>query len=94
MTTTRSKKIAAERRQNMSAELWNNAYVYRVRGRGLFPFDQLRYDRAVPNSEKDSNAIRSTYLKRESVVTLRSTQLPEVMRWLSFGWTVIMVAEQ
>lgn len=71
------------------------AYRFTVRGRGSFPIDMLRYDRATPYNEVDSNSIsRAMHVGPwESVdVELISQRPPTEDRWASFSWQVVTVA--
>lgn len=63
-------------------------YLYTVDGRGTFPIDMLRYDRATPNTEGDSALIESTFRRGAGggMVVVRSEKAPTVARWASFGW--------
>ena len=61
----------------------NFVYSYYVTGRGDFPYDMLRYDRAwTCNGDNLSNSrgLRS--------FRMRSYIVPTVERWASFGWSV------
>jgi hypothetical protein len=68
-----------------------------VRGRGVFPFDMLRYDRAVPATEADSGLLHGDSLSPVRDVKLRAFKgaaAPgydghSIARWKSFGWKVI-----
>lgn len=66
-------------------------YRYIVRGRGLFPFDMCRYDRAWPASEHDAGLVEST-TRRVSEgtidIAMRGLSVPTTGRWSSFGWEV------
>jgi hypothetical protein len=71
---------------------------FAVKGRGVFPFDMLRYDRCFPASERDSRLIEDTTHPRraldpaETTVTLAMAdpkRLPTEARWASFRWTVV-----
>lgn len=64
-----------------------------VKGRGMFPFDMLRYDACYPNSQEDSsemayypgdNGYRVVVLARKD--SKISDWTPG--RWASFGWSV------
>lgn len=71
-------------------------FRYTVTGRGGFPVDMLRYDRATPRREEDSSLITSTLQHTHS----RPPNGPEIQlcsrikpptegRWVSFGWGVL-----
>ena len=65
-----------------------------VEGRGDFPIDMLRYDRAVPMTEHDSGVIayesgkRRVHLIRYSAAGKSG---PCQQRWDSFNWLVISI---
>lgn len=70
-------------------------YTFTVTGKGLFPFDMLRYDRCTPKTEADSRVIEDTTRRARTPdarlpkrVTLVGAQAPTEGRWHSFGWTV------
>jgi len=58
-----------------------------VHGRGVFPLDMLRHDRAVPYSSEDVSRIIDYKSKRE--VTLLVYDRVTEARWRSFGWNVV-----
>lgn len=68
---------------------------YVVEGRGPFPTDMLRKDRAEPATEEDRVAIMATYedglqpreRRRVTLVTREPSTSDE--RWESFGWRVV-----
>jgi hypothetical protein len=61
-------------------------YTYFVTGRGVFPFDMLRYDRCYP---ADSNAAFNMDRTQDlRFVKLNSWLVPTIDRWSSFGWSV------
>lgn len=78
-----------------------------VEGSGRFPIDMLRYDRAVPVTESDSNTIirclrrdgdladSSVHTSTFTVELMRYSSAgksgPCVARWASFGWKVLRV---
>lgn len=70
-------------------------YTYKVRGRGAFPVDMLRYDCAWPNDSRDLINITIHHgeedYNEQRVVSLRSHREPTAARWTSFGWTVTNV---
>lgn len=67
-----------------------------VEGRGDFPIDMLRYDRAFPT--EGFHAITRDF-KKEDRMTPRRVKLatwhhfrfwePTTLRWQSFGWSVV-----
>lgn len=70
---------------------------YEVHGKGIFPFDMLRYDSSIPSSTDDAVAL-APFDPALSVRTIKLTKLsayksggPTNMRWLSFGWKVTKV---
>lgn len=69
------------------------AHMYRVRGKGKFPIDMLRYDSCWPRTPEDvwfidMNAEDPDYRKSRDVC-LSSNHAPTIARWNSFGWEVI-----
>jgi hypothetical protein len=66
---------------------------YTVGGTGTFPVDMLRYDRACPESEEDSNAIRRGGPRQVRLLRFARavTAGPKTERWNSFGWQVVRV---
>lgn len=66
-----------------------------VAGRGVFPFDMLRYDRCWPAREDQAWVLgtgsdgvdREIELKR--YVLGRNKEVPTLDRWKSFGWQVV-----
>lgn len=63
-----------------------------ISGRGDFPLDMLRYDRAFPESEEDSGTISRTYhtyetwiVKVGKVSEQKGPSAWTVARWQSFG---------
>ena len=61
-------------------------YTFWVTGRGDFPVDMLRYDRASPVTGSDGdNMFESRELRS---VSMRSYHEPTIARWASFGWSV------
>jgi hypothetical protein len=65
-------------------------YEYWVSGRGVFPFDMLRYDSCWPSSAEDAVKLDWGNMGGHSQrsVKMRSYQEPTVDRWSSFLWTV------
>lgn len=74
-------------------------YVFCVHGRHNFPIDMLRYDRATPHREIDSNRIvPATGCHSGGTISgydieLQSNREPTRARWRSFGWEVVDVQE-
>lgn len=74
--------------------------VFKVKGKGRFPIDMLRYDHCFPLQSDDAAKIAATfehYYSDETVeITLVSyfgkPNYPTEGRWASFGWTVFHVA--
>jgi len=70
-----------------------NLIQYKVVGRGQFPVDMLRYDRAMPRSERDAGIIEESLTRRgpqaEHEVKIEGLKEPTVDRWTSFGWQVV-----
>jgi hypothetical protein len=77
---------------------------YKVRGRYPFPIDMLRYDRAYPNTERDSALVGVTdglcrvagdATSQPVEITLVCRGLaphhPTIGRWRSFGWEVTAI---
>ena len=67
-------------------------YRYTVEGEGRFPLDMLRFDRAWPASETDSNTIGHALEDGRSStwrVELVSKRKPTTGRWDSFNWRVL-----
>jgi hypothetical protein len=76
---------------------------FRVRGRGEFPHDMLRYDSCEPRCSDDKAAMtvapedRLHYLKTPREIELvaysetrwAADRKPKEDRWKSFGWEVI-----
>ena len=61
--------------------------VFKVKGRGLFPFDMLRYDAAWPAGVFDAALIADTQERREVTLCTRGRSI-HAARWESFGWRV------
>lgn len=61
-------------------------YTYTVVGRGTFPADMLRYDRAWPVDTASANAITEDGRRRH--VSLHSLDHPTEGRWNSFEWFI------
>ena len=75
-------------------------FNYKVSGKGPFPIDMLRFDRAWPVHSDDANAIEYTMrpglLTREERrnvparnIHLCSVCRPINRRWESFGWRIV-----
>lgn len=66
-------------------------YIYKVRGRGRFPLDMLRYDQCWPSREIDSHIIDGCEpgIQVDAVVEIKShLRTGTAGRWKSFGWRV------
>jgi hypothetical protein len=65
-------------------------YEYFVSGRGVFPFDMVRYDSCWPATSEDARKMdwghMGGHIQRS--VKMRSYQEPTIDRWLSFLWSV------
>jgi len=67
-------------------------YAYTVQGRGDFPWDMLRYDRAYPLTDPSPSQYETD---PKAWTTARTVQIegqdctPD--RWASFLWTVVPV---
>lgn len=71
---------------------------FTVEGRGVFPFDMLRYDECWPVGGAVNLGERATDAEgkeRKRRVKLRTHQAgaPNVARWESFGWKVTEVQD-
>lgn len=65
--------------------------TFTVRGRGPFPIDMLRHDRATPATEQDSGAITRTFSRDQGIAVHEVRVLALKVtpaRWQSFGYTV------
>jgi hypothetical protein len=66
-----------------------------VTGRGYFPYDMLRYDRACPFSGEDASKISNGRIHDNTSVKLvmfsGGKDGPTKGRWSSFGWEVVDV---
>ena len=76
-----------------NAKIWE----YTVEGRGTFPFDMLRYDRAWPATETDAGILtrhnnRGRTETGEYKVKLHALDEGTPARWNSFGWRVVPIA--
>lgn len=67
--------------------------TFTVQGRGVFPFDMLRYDHCWPDTSED--AVCMGHYTEPRKVNLRchysngaAVQSPTKARWASFGWQV------
>lgn len=67
---------------------------YTVVGRGVFPFDMLRYDACHPRRETDSGTLERAWREwpkeRRMLLEVQIVGLvaPTEGRWASFGWRV------
>ena len=72
----------------------SHSFRFIVEGRGIFPYDMLRYDRCMPDRPEDTvtmvcsepDALRQVKLVHYNPV---SAWDPHTARWESFGWKVI-----
>lgn len=67
---------------------------FTVSGRGTFPIDMLRYDRAYPASEQEAGKIERSFQRGQTGmynVTLKTSDptAPTVGRWESFNFNVV-----
>ena len=64
-----------------------NVY-FTVQGRGTFPEDMLRHDRAVFVSSRDEFESKNPRSRR---ITLKTDRMEAITaaRWSSFGWSVV-----
>jgi len=64
--------------------------LFTVTGRGIFPFDMLRYDTCYPRHPEDAQ--RLVHQDQRTVQLVMTTRTkdrrPTEGRWASFGWTV------
>lgn len=65
---------------------------FKVKGRGQFPFDMLRYDGCYPHSSVDAAALSESRERRtvKLVMQSRNDFGPTVERWASFCWEVVV----
>lgn len=63
-----------------------------VIGRGVFPFDMLRYDSCYPMCPEDAGRLAELDKRAVALVTV-SHVAPTIGRWNSFGWQVIAEGE-
>lgn len=74
----------------------NKSWRFRVTGRGVFPDDMLRYDRATFINEEYANEaaigfrelIRIGRYNEIRSFILSAPNPPTIGRWNSFGWNV------
>ncbi len=69
-------------------------YRFKVRGRGEFPFDMLRYDSCWPETSGDVHEMFYDKNIKEERIKLRdimflSNSPPTKARWSSFMWSVV-----
>ena len=66
--------------------------AFTVKGRGRFPVDMLRYDRACPQTSADSRKIEDSVRNRGyngyTITLVTERKSVTVDRWASFGWSV------
>lgn len=71
---------------------------FEVTGRGSFPIDMLRYDACFPERGADAAEIERSFRERGPGlhrITLKGDgTMPEVARWQSFGWSVLIDGEE
>lgn len=63
-------------------------HEYYVTGKGMFPFDMLRYDNAWPATSADAVKLQGFSESGVRSVKLHSYKAPTIERWLSFVWSV------
>lgn len=68
-----------------------HAFTFTVHGRGMFPFDMLRYDRCSPLGSADVDGLSG--LEHRDVTLIGYAPKGNIIgptgaRWLSFGWVV------
>lgn len=70
----------------------NKRHEIEVEGRGMFPFDMLRYDRAQFHTPDDERVARN---ERGGLryVTLICDDYPTPARWESFMWNIVQQVE-
>jgi hypothetical protein len=82
-----------QRQKDKLIEAAQNAIPFTVEGRGVFPFDMLRYDLCWPASESESNRLDLYSLPQDAIsqrrIHLRGLKPPTAARWRSFGWEVV-----
>lgn len=72
----------------------SSATYFKVRGKGQFPLDMLRYDECYPVTPVDVEYIESRKrvdgktVAREVSLATHKRFAPTEGRWESFGWTV------
>ena len=74
------------------------SYLFTVEGRGRFPMDMLRYDRAVPSTGddvttlEDDRGLAMAFVRRVELMAFApvgNKLEPTTERWRSFGWSVV-----
>ena len=77
------------RQKDKMIEAAQNAIEFTVTGRGMFPFDMLRYDLCWPASGGDAALL--TYNDPHGLrhIELKGLKVPTPGRWASFGWNVV-----
>lgn len=80
-----------QRQKDKLIEAAQNAIEFTVTGRGMFPFDMLRYDLCWPASQGDASIIigSATHPNRGRHINLKGLKTPTAARWHSFGWKVV-----
>ena len=66
-------------------------HTFKVRGKGSFPLDMLRYDACHPVRPEDVDSLTEILGDEPRTVTLNSNHPPTVKRWASFGWKVVQL---
>lgn len=74
-------------------------YEFQVRGKSHFPADMLSRNKCWPVTAQDVEKMMlrpedidtDQFFKVERIIRLGSTMKPEVGRWESFGWNVLMM---
>jgi hypothetical protein len=67
---------------------------FKVRGKGNFPIDMLRYDECFPSTPvdvsyiEDVSRVEGKRVEREVSLVTNKKYGPTEARWESFGWTV------
>lgn len=63
-------------------------FKFTVSGRGLFPFDMLRYDCCYPQSPQDVANLDGRARRQVTLIAAKPVG-PTNGRWNSFGWDVV-----
>ena len=90
-------KLTAKQKDRL-IESAQNAITFTVHGRGVFPWDMLRYDKCWPATESDSNKLDQyglpTDVMSERTITMRGLVGPTFARWRSFNWEVVDLGDE